>query len=437
MTALSYYDSRKAIDELFDSHLAQSASVLMSLVDHEIYEEFTTAQNKKKHIDRANSEITSHLASHLYTNLLSFQIEVGNNFLFYSASSPKEPLADKTGGFSEKTINNQRWRIFTLNEPGGLITIHVGEPYSFRTSIAHSIALDLLIPLLLGLPFIAYLIWYSVRQSLQPLNRLANEIHQRKPDQLMPIDTTSVLIEVKPLIDAINRLIQRLDFALENERRFTTDAAHELRTPLAGLKIQAQVAQRTHDEERRKIALQQLMQGIDSLTHMVNQLLLLARLDPENANIQMGRVSLRELVDDNIENLATKATAKEIRITVKSHEVGEVNGNAELLSVLIRNLLVNALDYTPRGGEVFITMTGRTDAVEIDFLDTGPGIPPAQREQVLKRFVRGPGYEMGGSGLGLSIAQRIAEVHNSSLQLGSGDTGGLNVKIVLPRQRFQ
>jgi len=432
MSSLSYYDSRRTINELFDTHLAQSASVLMSLVDHEIYEELAMDNNKKKHIARANAEIKSHLANYKFNKLLAFQINVGNSF-FYSAAAPKTPISEKKEGFSEKIINNKRWRVFTLKDSSELITIHVGEPYSFRTSIAHNIALDLLLPLVIGLPLIAFLIWCGVKHSLSPLNQIAKDIDRRKPDQLQPIIKKPQLMEIKPLINAINRLMQRLNGALENERRFTADAAHELRTPLAGLKTQTQVAQRTKNEDRRQRALLQISRGIDKLTHMVNQLLMLSRLDPDKTGIQTGPVSLRELISDNIENLSNKAENKSINLSFGYDEEGRISGNSELISVLIRNLIENALNYTPSGGNVFITLAGLSESVEINILDTGPGIAPELRDRVIGRFVRGTNNHVNGSGLGLSIVQRIAEFHNAKFELDNADDGGLNVNIIFPR----
>lgn len=431
----SYYDSRQAIKALFDSRLAQTAAVLMSLVNHEVYEKFSST-NRTLQGKTAGAEIESHLGEHKHSELLAFQILVGDHFFFHSALAPPLPLSDNREGFNDTHVANKYWRVFTIQDDAGLITIHVAEPHSMRSILAANLALDLILPLLIGLPIVAFLIWQSIGRSLRPLNRVADEVRQQKPKQLEPLSVSKAPSEVIPLVNAINHLMQRLNSALENERRFTADAAHELRTPLAGLKTQAQVALRSQDIERRETALKQLSYGIDGITHLIEQLLTLARLDPENTDLQIEPVSLRNIVNKTLEQLGSRISSRNITCLVSADGTEYVNGNTELLMIMLRNLLDNAITHTPEGGRIFIKILQQNDKIELNIMDTGPGIPAEQRELMLQRFVRGS-TDTSGSGLGLSIAQRIAEFHNTSLELSNGETGGLNVRIVFRSTIYQ
>ena len=241
--------------------------------------------------------------------------------------------------------------------------------------------------------------------------------------------------EVRPLVGSLNRLLGRVEAALEQERRFTADAAHELRTPLAALKTQAQVAKGAGEAAGRQHALDQVIAGCDRAAHLVEQLLTLARLDPQRAGQRHAPVDLRELAVQVLAELAPLALAKNIEIGLAEGPVGRVSGDALMLDVLLRNLVDNAIRYTPPGGEVSVAVERTGREIELSGTDDGPGIPAEERDKVGQRFYRILGSGESGSGLGLSIVLRIAELHGASVTLGEGRGGrGLRVGVRFPAE---
>lgn len=428
----NYSDARHEIGELFDAHLIQSAKVLLSLVDAELYEE-KYSEDKENRENIKLKEVEAHLFRHKYEKLLAFQIAVNDgNFFFSSAGAPRQPLSGKTSGFSNNLIEGRKWRVYTLNDPPGFITIRVAEPLSVRNGLINEIAFNLLIPLLIGLPVIFLLIWKSVDIIIKPLDEIAADLQQRGPAQLTPVTSGDVPAEVRPLIDAINRLFQRLEKVLQNERRFTADAAHELRTPLAGLKTQTQIALRTRDTKKREHALQNILKSIDRTSHLVDQLLTLARLEYGPDSIHLENCNLAQLVVDTVDDVLP--LAREKNISIDCGNTGTVRAPVHLhaFSLLIRNLLDNAIRYTGPGGRIDISLSSNDAGVQLQIADSGPGIPPDLRENVFKRFFRANQVPESGSGLGLSIVKQIADLHHARIELGESAYHGLQVDIFIP-----
>ena len=429
ITSIIYLDTRKEISDIFDVHLAQSAKVLLHLVAEELYEE-----NKEEEQDTESSalvEIEDHLSVHKHEELLAFQISIeSKNFHFQSASAPNEPFSINKNGFSDSLINNTDWRVFSLSDPEEIIVIHVGEPLSVRTTLVNQIALDLVLPLLITLPALAFLIWHIIGHSLTPLMQLTESVSKRKPTKLTPIDDSEIPDEVTPLVDALNQLLVRLDDAIENERRFTADAAHELRTPLAGIKAQAQLALNTHDNETRKTGLHQVIQSVDRSTHIVEQLLAMARLDPEHSQGLQEPIDLNILTQDVMSDLSSLAMDKQIELDLHSEEKVQITGNHYMITILLRNLVDNAIRYTPDHGKVNVSLSNTDTEVTLCIEDSGPGIDKGMIDQVFNRFYRINSSQELGSGLGLSIVKRIAELHGANIILDKSPLKGLQVKII-------
>ncbi len=217
---------------------------------------------------------------------------------------------------------------------------------------------------------------------------------------------------------------------MSGEKRLTGDAAHELRTPLAGLKMQAEVAHRATNKRERYRALDQVIKGVERSTHLVEQLLTMARLDPEVGLQDFVQLDLCEIVSDVVADLASDADAKQIDVRFEEECRGNVRGNADALGILIRNLMDNAVRYTPNGGMVIVSIASTDGQVVLRVADNGPGIPPEMRDHVFERFFRGHESLASGSGLGLSIAQRIADLHNASINLKTSSQDGLEVEVI-------
>ncbi len=416
----TYAEARYEIDEMFDAQLAQSARVLLGTMRHHL-------QERAEHGD---DEIES---SHAYEQKLIFQVWDQDGLQMRSATAPLTALAKSEPGYSEVVLNGQSWRVFTRWEKHHEFMIQVAEPTAAREELARHIAFKVLLPTLVILPISALLIWLAVGAGLRPLKLLKQEVKQRTAERLEPVNMAGVPDEVVPLTQALNDLFARLQRAFEGERRFTADAAHELRTPLAALKTQAQVAMRSTDGDERRSALENVLRGVDRATHLLEQLLTLARVDPDAAAIGHQPVELRSLTSSVLADQALQAHARQIDLALEEGPAVSISGNAAQLAVLLRNLLDNAIRYTLPGGSVSVSLHGEGDVV-LEVRDTGPGIPAAERDQVLQRFYRIPGSSEEGSGLGLSIVHRIAELHDARLELADGEGGrGLIVRVVFSR----
>ncbi len=287
----------------------------------------------------------------------------------------------------------------------------------------------LLTPLLFGLPLLGGWIWFATWRGLRPLDEVAAELGKRAPERLDPVAPPVAPREIRPLLEALNKLFARVDRALDNERRFTADAAHELRTPLAAIAAQAQVALRARDAAERDHAIEQLATSARRASHLVEQLLTLARLDPA-AGLPMAMVRLDELAVAICADHGAAALEKNIALELAAPAPASLMANDGMLRILLRNLLDNAVRYTPAGGKVSVGVTADTLTVS----DSGPGIPADQRSQVLWRLHRLASQDIEGSGLGLSIVARIAELHGAHLELADGiGQPGLAVSVTFPR----
>lgn len=433
--AVIYRDVRREVNNLFDANLANTAQLLLSLVHHEIKEElkdYSGAGGQR----RLMTKLGESFPTDRYGKKVVFQVWVGGKGpVFRSARAPETPLSSAASGFSDEKIDGHSWRVVTVSDKDKLIRVNVAERLEIRRELNEDIVQPLLMPLILGLPLLALLIWLSVGRSLRPFRRVAREIASREPSNLQPLTQHPVPIEAKPLVDALNALFERLQQAINREKRLTADAAHELRTPLAGLRTQAEVAQRAVDQREKHNALQQLISGVDRTTRLVEQLLAMARLDPEVRLHDLVPVDLREIAAEVLADLAADASEKNIELGLEDgQERVTIRGDPASLHVLLGNLLNNAIRYTPAGGRVAASVTSSQDQVILKVSDSGPGIAPDERERVFERFYRGQDSSGAGSGLGLAIAQRIASLHRAHITLATSVYGGLEVQVVFQRE---
>lgn len=416
----THLESREEINRIFDAQLAESAQVLLGTTRHEIHER----------IEHGEAEIQ---ASHEYEQKQAFQIWDEHDLLLRSSTAPMTPMTNKSG-YSQVVINGQALRVLTRWDNNHEFMIQIAEPMAGREWLARHVTFKMLIPSFAAVPVLALLIWFGIGAGLRPLNHLRHEVTQRAANQLEPLVMTDVPEEVAPLVKSLNDLFARLDEAFEGERRFTADAAHELRTPLAALKIQAQVALRSTNATERSAALENVLHGVDRATRLVEQLLTLARVDPEAATLNYQQVDLHSLAATIMADIEHLAHAKQIELRLESDSACYVLGESTQLGLLLRNLLDNSIRYTPAGGHVSVTVRD-DNGVKLQVRDTGAGIPEAEREQVLKRFYRITGSGEEGSGLGLSIVRRIAELHGANLELSDNEArSGLLVSVIWPKK---
>jgi two-component system, OmpR family, sensor kinase len=348
-------------------------------------------------------------------------------------SRPHAVLPDITTlGFSTVTTPEGRWRVFGVQAVTRVI--QVAQPLSVRERRAAELALQTLKPFALLLPVLALLIWFAVGLALEPLRRLTAQVKARRVDALDALPAERLPDEVQPLVLALNDLLGRLRAALERERAFMADAAHELRTPLTALYLQLGMLARASGEAEREAAMSTLSAGVQRSIHLVEQMLALARQEPR-ADSQRVPVRLDELARAIVTELVPLADAGHIDLGVAAAQPATVAGDPDALRTLLRNLVDNAVRYTPAGGRVDVTVESRAGAARLTVSDDGPGIPPEERKRVFDRFYRRAGTAPSGSGLGLAIVKAIADAHGATLSLDAGPSGkGLAVSVTFPAQ---
>jgi two-component system, OmpR family, sensor histidine kinase QseC len=354
-------------------------------------------------------------------------------------SLPFDTVPTLDPGYSDVEAGNSAWRILVDLVPasaqtqGRNIAVLVADPMAVRTSLIRGGAIDTTLPVLIAVPVLIIGIYIALIRSLGPLTQLAEQIRNRSPARLTPLETTGVPSEVKPIAESVNALLARLAESLEQERRFTADAAHELRTPLTALKAHAQVALRAQDETLRRETLQSIARIVGRTDRMISQLLILARLDPQVSRIQTEQVDLGKLVAQSLSDLQVMAEARGHELQLEAQPAVTVRGSSTALTILVRNVVENALQYSNDGEpvEVKVLRDGAHGILTVS--DTGPGIPDVAKQEVFNRFRRLPDAKAPGTGLGLSIVQRIAELHGADVTLQDVESRtGLRVAIRIP-----
>lgn len=334
-------------------------------------------------------------------------------------------------GFGQAETPEGNWRIFAIQQRG--LTIQVAQPTSVRDSFAFAAAWRTLIPFLVALPLMGVLIWRLVGRELRTLETTASAVAQRTPEALEPIATGEVPVEIRPLVAALNDLLGRLSGALSRQRQFIADAAHALRTPLTALRLQLQLAERARDPDERDKAHAALREGIARAIHVVEQLLVLARQDPDAPLEKMTTVDLAELARSAADLHRAAVDARGLSLAVDATDGVTIMGEREGLRTLLDNLIDNAVHYTPEGG-VTLRVARENAQAALEVIDTGPGVPAAERDRMFDRFYRGETATQSGTGLGLAIVKRIADRHGAKVELDEGPSGkGLRVRIAFAR----
>lgn len=361
-------------------------------------------------------------------DLLSQAWDADGRLLYRSHALPPMPLSD--AGWASVSWRGEPWRVFSLKTPDG--RVQVAQAESERRQTANEVAMHLLLPLLVLLPGLGGMVWFGLGRGLQPLHSVAGAVEQQTPDALQPLPEQGLPSEVGILVAALNGLLRRLDATLAAQRQFIADAAHELRSPLTALSLQAQNAERAADPAQRAAALRTLRQGIARATHLVGQLLALARLEPDTQPALLP-LRLDELARAVVADFVPQAVEKGIDLGLARAEPVRIEGEEPALRLLLSNLLDNAIRYTPAGGRIDVRVLATGDSACLEVNDTGPGIPAAERGRVFDRFYRCLGNAEAGSGLGLAIVQRIAGRYGAAVHLADGDGGvGLKAGVIFP-----
>jgi len=394
----------------------------------------------QKAIQDSISATTDPRAKHLLKNYHDQQIFQiwgrQGKLILHSHASPQVPISNGQIGLSTVWIKDHPWRVNTIYDAKNQISIMIGERSDFRNLVKNELTKNSILIMLISYPLLGFLIWVIIDKGLATIKTMTKELTHRESTYLEPVDLKLVPTEIKPLIEELNKLLKRLHDAFEREKRFAADAAHELKTPLAALNTQTQVALHAKTPEEQKTALHKVLAGVERSTHVIQQLLTLSRTVPETTiNTTFVKVNLKRQVSDVAALLAPEAIKKQINLSLDApNQSVMIDGNPTAVSILIRNLVDNAIRYTPEDGEVTIQIKDNPHNVILSIIDTGPGIPEELRERVFQRFYRVLGSKAPGSGLGLSIIRQIANLHKAEILLLTPKSDkGLEVRIVFPK----
>lgn len=416
----AWHQTRDTVDELFDTQQMLFAKRLITL-------DPTSLQDEK--LPKTKSILRHHRGDQ-DDDALAFAIfSADGQPLLNDGENGRDLEFDyQRDGFTDGRLRGDKesWRLVWLTSADKRYRVVVGQEWEYREDMTRDLALSSLLPWLVAMPFMLLLLLALVWFELRPLKRLTLTLHQRAPDDATPLPDTRLPKEVKPLVVALNGLFSRMAHLVQRERRFTSDAAHELRSPLAALRVQSEVIQLADDDEAmRKRAIQQLDSGIVRATRLVDQLLTLSRVEADDLRSEFQPVALAPLLQNLLAEHFPQAEQQNIALQFTSHAEPVMNGHPLLLGLMVRNLLDNALRYSPSGSTIDVQLNAR--AITVD--DNGPGVSDEQLIRLGERFWRPPGQAQTGSGLGLSIVKNIAQLHGVRLQFSQRASGGLRVTL--------
>jgi two-component system sensor histidine kinase QseC len=441
----NYYIDTQAINAGLDNLLVETGSLLKTITNNPHFLTPDALRIIQSQLNRGNIP-KKNFSSNPHLNLTDitkkqlrykFQLWDGDGKLLLSSEkTPTAPLISKPG-LSDKMIDGQKWRTFTIYDTKRGVILVLAEQYAARHTMIHDMLVSDTYLTLFIYPLSGMFIWLIIGSGLKSIRFFAKEMAERAADHLDPVDLNEVPVEISPLVDELNKLFLRLQQAFEREQRFAADAAHELHTPLAALKTQAQVALKTTDPQECYMHLQHVIASVDRCSHVVQQLLTLCRLSPETIMPEhFTKVNLARIAAEAIAQLAPQAIIKQIEIELIAKDSDyQLLGNTTGLHVLIRNLVDNAIRYTPKEGVIKVFIISKFDSILLQVIDNGPGIPDKLRARVFERFFRILGTNAQGSGLGLAIVEQIAKLHKGSIALDTPAEGtGLQVEVRFPKK---
>jgi len=424
---VGFYSAYNEAQEIYDSELSHVADLMLSLLRAEDQEEARqhgrTDDDDDEKVNPDIIELSNDFddTSQRHERKLAFRIWKGGKLVFYSRKAADFGEEHVIAGFSDQDIDGKEWRFYVLPDTKSGYTLEVAQRSKVRTMLITKVLTTIFSPLLLLLPIVLIVVWVGLRAGLKPLLAVSDAVKRRSALDLTPLPTCHSLNEITPLIDSINGLLANLDYALKKEQRFTDFAAHELRTPIAIFKTQAQTALKATDDAQRRMILEAQVQAADRATNMVDQLLTLARL--EHTDIPTETLSLSDIAQEIVQERLPLAEQKQVILRFEQQVSAFIHGNKELLMIMLSNLIDNAIKYTPALGEVTVIVSVKGGIAILCVSDTGPGIPEKQLPHVTERFYRVSRHQQPGAGLGLTIVKRAADIMGATLILRNKSTG--------------
>ncbi len=429
---LNYRDSSHEVEEIYDAQLAQNARLLLGVM------RMPLASDERDALYRAFNDALSraepHKVGHPYESKLAFHVwNREGRSLVHSASAPPFDHAPIRTGFHNLQLGGEHWRGFVLPDPEQGLLIWVGERDDVRQDLVQRIVRHTLWPNLVGILILATLVWLAIGWGLRPLQNMARVIRSRHAESLAPLQIVPLPRELEPMQAAINRLLGQIEQMLQRERRFIGDAAHEMRTPLAVLRLHAQNALEAASEEQRAEALRFLTLGVDRLTRVVQQLLTMARMEPELARQKWQPLDLESRVREHLAELTPLLLDKGLELALEVADGDfHTTSDAAAIGIALQNLVTNAANFSPQGGEVKVSlMEDGEDFLLLRVEDQGPGIDEAKLARLFERFYSEDNPQ--GAGLGLAIVQMVATRLGGSITLANRESTGLRADLRLPR----
>lgn len=435
---ISYRAINYEIAEVYDAQLVQDARFIEGFLNQKSYKiDWSHISQALAHINQLsfNQGEEANADGHSYERKMAIQVwDNQGNLLLTTPNAPQHALSPLKKGFFRQQHSNNDWYIYSHQIPNNKYWLLVAERADIRNEITEKMLSSLLIGSLMSLLLIAVLISWIIKNGLAPLNQLSKAMQARDLDYLQPVQLSQTPPhELKPVLQALNHLLQRLDEGLERERRFLADAAHELRTPLAVLKLQLQVAQQAPTLNEMRQGVDNALLGVNRSTHTVEQLLTLARIEANKQTLQRESIDMVALAQEVVANLFPLALDKQQDIELLyTQETVLYTGNRLLLSILLRNLLSNAIYYSPMHAQISVKVEALNNGVLWAVYDSGQGVPAEDIPRLMQRFYRHQqSKDSAGTGLGLSIVQKVVELHQGKVNIYNQKTGGLAVEVVL------
>ena len=426
MTAVSgiaiYQGTTQEADEIFSASLVQTARILDGLISRDAIDA------NREQLMRA---LESAPEAHKYERKLFFVVvDADGKLLLHSRQAPGIPDKVVDSGFSEFRFEGKKWFTFTLNSSRENLRIIVGERSEIREEITEYIGGGLLVPLLLLTPLVLWLLWQIIGVALKPLQDVTDQLKQQDLKDLNTINVADVPREISPLVNALNQMIEDLDAAYARERRFVSDASHELRNPLAALLINVENAIEESQGRESLETMESMKTSIQRLAHMVSQLLELSHFENPSSDQEFAQVDLGRICERVIDAMKTQADEKGLQIELQlPQEKCLIMGAESLLTSLVSNLVDNAVNYCDANCRIRVRCERKDNCIQLSVDDSGPGLKADEREKAMGRFYRAADTNTRGAGLGLSIVKSIAENHHATVELDQSDLGGLAARV--------
>lgn len=431
LTLVNVHDSNHEIAEVYDAQLAQNARLLLGVMrmplareEHaQLYQAFNEA------LGQAEPRVDGHP----YESKIAFQVwDLQGNLLVHTSSAPRLTEAPQDTGFSNIIdLGKHQWRAFVLKDMGHGLLIWVGERDDVRSDLVNRIVRHTVQPNLIGSLLLMGAIWLAIGWGLRPLAVMADTLRGRHPGSLEPLQLAPLPSELEPMQAALNRLLGQIQEIMSRERRFIADAAHEMRTPLAVLRVHAQNVLEARNDEQRRESLGYLLVGVDRTTRLVNQLLTIARLEPNAGGVKKTTGDLVEFIRTSLVQMTPWVLSKELELAFECNERScQVESDFHAIEIALQNLLTNAANFSPKGGQVSVDLTFGSDRFLLIVADQGPGIDEAERNRLFERF-----YSRGndqGVGLGLTIVQTVATRLGGEIRLENASPQGLKATLEVP-----